>query len=125
MSGTCGFPGCSSATRMAYPGNDPENGAARPTCKAGHSVCERCGRWFTGVGTCDICMDEIEERDEMDAGEQAAAEHEAQECNCESNKCAHHGLNWCPNKAGSKRAIYVGPICDLCADGMPKEYLVK
>lgn len=45
----CGFPGCTHATRRAYPGGDPENGPARAYCAAGHAQCYQCGNWFAAV----------------------------------------------------------------------------
>ena len=34
---------CNEPLVMRYPGNDPENGAARPICKNKHLVCNACG----------------------------------------------------------------------------------
>jgi hypothetical protein len=45
----CGHEGCAKPTRTMYPGNDPENGPARPYCADGHSTCYNCGRWFACV----------------------------------------------------------------------------
>lgn len=59
---TCKFPGCSLPTRIAYPGNEPENGSARPYCADGHSRCYGCGAAFLAIERCcerDAC-DECE-----------------------------------------------------------------
>lgn len=46
MTPECEFPECGKLVRILYPGNDPENGPARPYCADGHSTCYRCGEWF-------------------------------------------------------------------------------
>ncbi len=48
-------------------------------------------------------------------------------CNCESTKCDHGGMDdWkpCKRPPGSKKAMYVGALCDKCAANMPKEYML-
>lgn len=47
-----------------------------------------------------------------------------EQCNCEQTACKHEPAG-CKNKAGDKKAMYVGSICDACAEIMPKEYLLK
>lgn len=44
-------------------------------------------------------------------------------CNCENSRC-FHSPDRCRAKAGRKRAMYVGAICDGCARGMPREYML-
>jgi hypothetical protein len=48
----------------------------------------------------------------------------ANRCNCENSECPH-GMKACHNKAGNKKALYVGHICDDCAKYMPEEYMKK
>jgi hypothetical protein len=38
-----------------------------------------------------------------------------QNCNCENLHC-HHKDEACPNVAGKQKAMWVGPICDTCAE---------
>src|SRR5271166_1662690 len=45
-------------------------------------------------------------------------------CNCEMSKC-NHGKHGCENKAGDKKMLYVGAVCDKCAEKCPKEYMKK
>lgn len=45
-------------------------------------------------------------------------------CNCENIKC-EHGENPCKNKAGKHKALYVGSLCDECAEKMPKQYMIE
>ena len=46
-------------------------------------------------------------------------------CNCENSACAHRA-GGCPLTGNpGKRAMYVGTICDACAERMPVEYMVK
>jgi hypothetical protein len=45
-------------------------------------------------------------------------------CNCESSHCPH-GEEACHNKAGKRKAQYVGALCDECADRMPEKYMKK
>lgn len=47
-----------------------------------------------------------------------------EQCNCEQTACDHEPGS-CKNKAGDKKAMYIGSICDSCAEVMPKEYLLK
>lgn len=46
----------------------------------------------------------------------------AHRCNCENSKCSHEPGD-CKNKAGDKKAMYVGAICDSCAANMPDKYM--
>ena len=49
-------------------------------------------------------------------------------CNCEQAKCEKEGKHEpgdCKNKAGHKKALYIGSICDECAKTMPAEYMKK
>ena len=48
----------------------------------------------------------------------------ANKCNCENLACSH-GNKTCHNKAGDKKALYVGRICDECAKHMPEKYMKK
>ena len=48
----------------------------------------------------------------------------ASRCNCENSKCNHEAGD-CKNQAGSKKALYVGAICDHCAKHMPEKYMKK
>jgi len=55
-----------------------------------------------------------------------ASEHKM--CNCEQLSCERAGKHksaHCKNKAGHKRAMYIGSICDECAKTMPKEYMLE
>ena len=48
------------------------------------------------------------------------------QCNCENSECeklGDHVAGDCPRPAGEKKCIYVGPLCDICASRLPKEYL--
>ena len=49
---------CQARTRMKYPGNDPENGAAREYCPSGHSTCYKCGEWFQAIEPIEGWTDE-------------------------------------------------------------------
>ena len=40
---------CGGATKIRYPGNDPENGPAREYCNEGHAPCYSCGRLFKAI----------------------------------------------------------------------------
>lgn len=56
----------------------------------------------------------------------ATASEEHHRCNCEQSKCEKEGKHKagdCKNKAGHKKALYIGAICDECAKTMPKEYM--
>jgi uncharacterized protein YyaL (SSP411 family) len=44
-------------------------------------------------------------------------------CNCESLSCKHEPAG-CKNKAGDKKAMYIGSICDHCAKILPNKYLI-
>jgi len=47
-------------------------------------------------------------------------------CNCEQTACEKkHKPGSCKNKAGNKKAMYIGSICDGCAAVMPEEYMLK
>lgn len=53
-----------------------------------------------------------------------ASEHKKKTCNCEQVACEKdHEPGLCKNKAGDKKALYIGSICDSCAKRMPKEYM--
>lgn len=43
-------------------------------------------------------------------------------CNCEQKACDHEPGS-CKNKAGDKKAMYIGSICDACAKRMPQKYM--
>lgn len=45
-------------------------------------------------------------------------------CNCESLRCPICKGNGCKNEAGAHKALYVGVLCDGCAEHMPPEYMV-
>lgn len=45
-------------------------------------------------------------------------------CNCENSDCKHEAAG-CKNKAGDKKALYVGALCDGCAEKMPAKYMKK
>ena len=46
-------------------------------------------------------------------------------CNCENSHCRACGAKGCKNEANpAKRAMYIGPICDACAEYMPVEYML-
>lgn len=65
MERTCKYPyrpsgtPCGEPTRMRYPGDDPENGPARPQCRHGHMLCEGgCGVWVGAHDTvCSACAE--------------------------------------------------------------------
>jgi hypothetical protein len=44
-------------------------------------------------------------------------------CNCESLKCSVCQGNGCSLLAGKQVAMYVGALCDGCAQQTPKEYM--
>jgi hypothetical protein len=46
------------------------------------------------------------------------------QCNCEMSQCKH-GDKGCENKAGDKKMLYVGAVCDECAKKRPDEYMKK
>lgn len=74
----CGFESCGQPTRIRYPGNDPENGSARPYCANGHSTCECCGAWFQAITT---TPEFLAKHDESDPGQVVpAGEHESSAC---------------------------------------------
>jgi hypothetical protein len=52
------------------------------------------------------------------------AVHAEGQCNCENSKCPH-GEKACHNKAGNRKAMYVGALCNECADRMPEKYMKK
>lgn len=52
------------------------------------------------------------------------SDHKKKACNCEQTACGKdHKPGSCKNKAGDKKAMYIGSICDACAKRMPKEYM--
>lgn len=44
-------------------------------------------------------------------------------CNCENAKCTDHKAGACPRPGGSKKAMYVGALCDQCAAKMDPKFL--
>lgn len=46
-------------------------------------------------------------------------------CNCENTKCDDHQNTYCNRSAGKQRAMYVGALCDECAERMPTEYMIE
>lgn len=58
--------------------------------------------------------------------EPALVDHALQEnqgrCNCENTVCKHPPAG-CQTPAGSRKAMYIGAICDGCAAVMPAEYM--
>lgn len=48
----------------------------------------------------------------------------ASRCNCENSECSHKAGD-CKNEAGSRKAMYVGALCDHCAKRMPEKYMLK
>ena len=40
---------CGGRAAARYPGDDPENGPARPYCSEGHAPCYRCGTQFLAI----------------------------------------------------------------------------
>ena len=45
-------------------------------------------------------------------------------CNCENSTCRCCSGKGCTREATGKRALYIGPICDACAEYMPVEYML-
>lgn len=60
----------------------------------------------------------------LDCGDIAMADDKVRPCNCENSHCPH-GLHSCKNKQGKRKAMYVGRLCDECADRMPEEYMLN
>lgn len=53
---------------------------------------------------------------------------EHRRCNCENLACEEikaHRAGSCPNKAGDKKAMYIGSICDKCAEKMEPEFMLN
>ncbi len=46
------------------------------------------------------------------------------QCNCENLHCPVCQGRGCKEPAGAMRAMYVGAMCDGCAQHMPKQYLL-
>lgn len=44
-------------------------------------------------------------------------------CNCERVAC-NHPAGGCKTPAGKRKAMYLGRLCDECAELMPKEYML-
>ena len=58
---------CGSPMRLRYPGNDPENGPARPVCSKGHMICNECGKLIEPSphsepidSICDSCAERLD-----------------------------------------------------------------
>jgi hypothetical protein len=50
----------------------------------------------------------------------------ASRCNCEHVICEHSKKNkGCSNKAGKKKALYIGALCDECAKHYSPEFMKK
>lgn len=91
MSNAC--PICKEPTRLKYPGNDPENGPARPYCKNGHSTCYRCAGFFQAIVQVEGWTDEEfgvfpPSTHESDLCTSCDEEHRKDHCSCGSD--AHH-----------------------------------
>lgn len=46
------------------------------------------------------------------------------QCNCENLHCPVCQGKGCKEQAGARRAMYVGAMCDGCAQHMPRQYMV-
>lgn len=98
---TCGNEGCGAETRVRYPGNDPENGPARPYCPEGHGTCYRCGGWFQAITRTEAWTDP-ETGLEVPAGtvesdwcRRCEEEHGRTHCGCGSDLSHRHGEYAC------------------------------
>jgi hypothetical protein len=52
----------------------------------------------------------------------------AERCNCEQSACEVMGMHVpskCKNLTNGKSSLYIGPICDTCAEYLPKEFLLE
>lgn len=48
-------------------------------------------------------------------------------CNCENEACeklGEHTAAGCKKPAGQFKALYIGSVCDDCAENLPAEYLI-
>ena len=88
-------PLCHGPVRCRYPGNDPENGPARPYCTLGHSTCYRCGAWFEAIEVTGASFDpEIGHLPaaefESDWCHDCAEAHRREFCGCGTGPTHHH-----------------------------------
>lgn len=56
------------------------------------------------------------------SGKTSTANEHHTKCNCERMDCKH-GREACKNKAGDKKVMYIGAVCDECAENTPKKYM--
>lgn len=87
--------------------------------------------WQTPLSYLDNTPDDVvsKRRSDLDDREASLVDHNVQEsvgrCNCENSMCKSHEAAACPMPAGSRRAMYVGSLCDECAANMPAEYMLE
>lgn len=76
---------CGKEAVIRYPGNDPENGPARPYCPDGHSECEGCREWFTAIVTVPAFTARYDEDDPKSEVTVPESTHESSLCRkCEA-----------------------------------------
>jgi hypothetical protein len=61
--------------------------------------------------TCKLCKEERAKANNM-------------KCNCENNLCGTHPAGACKTPAGKARMMYVGAVCDDCANCMDRRFML-